>query len=84
MQESHKIDGNEAKRDLDSQEMLCVIFDYAAKIANERKLDNQPLLLADMGRELVVSDRCSVWCSTVREASCIPGWRTVLLLSACR
>lgn len=61
LQESHKIDGNEAKRDLDSQEMLCVIFDYAAKIANERKLDNQLLLLADMGRELVVSDRCSVW-----------------------
>ncbi|GGI45509.1 hypothetical protein GCM10008018_12520 [Paenibacillus marchantiophytorum] len=49
------------KEDLDPQEMLRVIFDYAAKIANERVLDNLLLLMADMGREMIVSDRCTVW-----------------------
>lgn len=49
------------KRDLDPQEMLRVIFDYAAKIANERILDNVLMLMADMGREMIVSDRCTVW-----------------------
>ena len=41
--------------------MLRVIFDYAAKIANERILDNVLMLMADMGREMIVSDRCTVW-----------------------
>lgn len=49
------------KKDLDSQDMLRVIFDYASKIANERKLDHLLMLMADMGREMVVSDRCTVW-----------------------
>jgi HD-GYP domain-containing protein (c-di-GMP phosphodiesterase class II) len=49
------------KHDLDPQEMLRVIFDYAAKIANERNLDNVLMLMADMGREMIVSDRCTVW-----------------------
>ncbi|KRF43387.1 HD domain-containing phosphohydrolase [Paenibacillus sp. Soil787] len=49
------------KRDLDPQEMLRVIFNYAAKIANERILDNVLMLMADMGREMIVSDRCTVW-----------------------
>ncbi|WP_261301911.1 HD domain-containing phosphohydrolase [Paenibacillus andongensis] len=49
------------KRDLDPQEMLRVIFDYAAKIANERTLDHVLMLMADMGREMIVSDRCTVW-----------------------
>jgi HD-GYP domain-containing protein (c-di-GMP phosphodiesterase class II) len=49
------------KRDLDPQEMLRVIFDYAAKIANERSLDHVLMLMADMGRDMIVSDRCTVW-----------------------
>ncbi|UKS24069.1 HD domain-containing protein [Paenibacillus sp. HWE-109] len=49
------------KVDLDPQEMLRVIFDYAAKIANERVLEKVLLLMADMGREMIVSDRCTVW-----------------------
>lgn len=52
---------SQLKRDLDPQEMLRVIFDYAAKIANERILDNVLMLMADMGREMIVSDRCTVW-----------------------
>lgn len=61
MREGYETEGLRLKRDLDSQEMLRVIFDYAAKIANERRLDTLLLLMADMGREMVVSDRCTVW-----------------------
>ncbi|MCU6794757.1 HD domain-containing protein [Paenibacillus sp. WQ 127069] len=49
------------KKNLEPEEMLLVIFDYAAKIANERRLDHLIMLMADMGREMVVSDRCTVW-----------------------
>jgi len=49
------------KRDLEPQEMLRVIFDYAAKIANERNLDSVLMLMADMGRDMIISDRCTVW-----------------------
>ncbi|MCZ8512052.1 HD domain-containing protein [Paenibacillus filicis] len=61
MYESHEIQEVKVKQDLDPQEMLRVIFDYAAKIANERRLDNLLMLMADMGREMIVSDRCTVW-----------------------
>jgi HD-GYP domain-containing protein (c-di-GMP phosphodiesterase class II) len=49
------------KKDLTPEEMLRVIFDYAAKIANERLLDRVLMLMADMGREKIVCDRCTVW-----------------------
>ncbi|MFD0698614.1 HD domain-containing phosphohydrolase [Paenibacillus sp. GCM10027628] len=49
------------KKDLEPQEMLRIIFDYAAKIANERILDHVLMLMADMGRDMIVSDRCTVW-----------------------
>ena len=49
------------KRDLNPEEMLKLIFDYTAKIANERKMDKLLMLMADMGRELIVADRCSLW-----------------------
>lgn len=49
------------KKDLTPGEMLKVIFDYAGKIANEKNLNKLLMLMADMGRELIVSDRCTVW-----------------------
>ncbi|MEF3302742.1 HD domain-containing phosphohydrolase [Paenibacillus sp. GYB003] len=49
------------KHDLEPEELLGVILDYAAKIANERHLDNVLMLMADMGKQIVVSDRCTVW-----------------------
>ncbi|KPV59039.1 histidine kinase [Paenibacillus sp. A3] len=61
MYEAHDKEERQAKEDLEPQEMLRVIFDYAAKICNERKLDRLLMLMADMGREMVVSDRCTVW-----------------------
>ena len=45
------------RQDLTPDEMLKLIFDYAGKISNEKKLDNLIVLMADMGRELVVSDQ---------------------------
>ncbi|MNI04888.1 Cyclic di-GMP phosphodiesterase response regulator RpfG [compost metagenome] len=49
------------KQDLDPQTMLRIIFDYASKIANERNLEHVLMLMADMGRDMIVSDRCTVW-----------------------
>jgi HD-GYP domain-containing protein (c-di-GMP phosphodiesterase class II) len=49
------------KEDLTPEQMLGVIFDYTAKIAGEKKLQNVLVLMANMGREMVVSDRCTVW-----------------------
>jgi len=41
--------------------MLRIIFDYTAKIAEEKSLDNMLLLMADMGRDMIVCDRCTLW-----------------------
>jgi HD-GYP domain-containing protein (c-di-GMP phosphodiesterase class II) len=59
--ETHQLGIKKLKKDLQPQEMLRVIFEYAAKIANERRLDHLLMLMADMGREMIVSDRCTVW-----------------------
>lgn len=44
-----------------AEELLRAIFDCMAKIANERDLDNLLVRLADMGRDLITADRCTVW-----------------------
>ncbi|RIX48583.1 HD domain-containing protein [Paenibacillus nanensis] len=49
------------KKELTPEEMLRTIFDYTAKIANEKNLESVLILMANMGRELVVADRCAVW-----------------------
>jgi HD-GYP domain-containing protein (c-di-GMP phosphodiesterase class II) len=49
------------QEDMNSEQMLHIIFDYAAKIANEKSLQKVLLLMANMGREMIVADRCSVW-----------------------
>jgi HD-GYP domain-containing protein (c-di-GMP phosphodiesterase class II) len=61
LHEAHDIELQRIKKDLEPEKMLSVIFEYAAKIANERKLDNLLMLMADMGREMIVADRCTVW-----------------------
>lgn len=50
-----------AHRELTPEQMLKVIFGYAEKIANERDLKRLLMLMADMGKEMVVADRCAVW-----------------------
>ncbi len=61
MHEAYDLELDRIKKDLTPEEMLKVIFEYTAKIANERTLDNVLMLMANMGREMIVSDRCSVW-----------------------
>ena len=46
---------------LSSEELLEVIFGYFERVSKERSLDNVLLLLADLGRELIDADRCTVW-----------------------
>ncbi len=43
------------------EELLQVIFKYVVQIANERNVDKLLVSLADMGRDLVSADRCTVW-----------------------
>lgn len=57
----HGIETERIKQELTPEEMLHVIFDYASKIANERNLDKLLMLMADMGKTMVVADRCTVW-----------------------
>ncbi|WP_051321552.1 HD-GYP domain-containing protein [Chrysiogenes arsenatis] len=49
------------RRELTPDEMLKLIFEYVAKISNEKQVDNLLVLMADLGRQLVVADRCTLW-----------------------
>ena len=40
---------------------LKLLFEYAGKITDEKRLDNLLQLMADLGRQLVVADRCTIW-----------------------
>ncbi|MFZ5352096.1 MAG: HD domain-containing phosphohydrolase [Bacillota bacterium] len=50
-----------SQENLTVDQILKLIFGYASKIANERKMDNILMLIADMGRDLIQSDRCTMW-----------------------
>jgi putative nucleotidyltransferase with HDIG domain len=50
-----------SKQELTPENLLRIIFDYTAKIANERNLNDVLVHMADMGREMIVADRCTVW-----------------------
>jgi len=43
------------------EQMLRLIFDYTAKIANEKCLDQLLRMMADMGRNMIGADRCTLW-----------------------
>jgi len=49
------------KKEWSSEDLLRIIFDYTAKITSERNLNAVLVHMADMGRELILSDRCTVW-----------------------
>ena len=40
---------------------LHIILNYISKIANERDVDKLLILLADMGRDLIGADGCTLW-----------------------
>lgn len=52
---------NGFRNELSSEEMVKLIFDFAGRIGNEKKLQELLKLMANLGRELIVADRCSVW-----------------------
>jgi hypothetical protein len=43
------------------EELVKTIFSYVGRIAAERDIDQLLILLADMGRDLISADRCTVW-----------------------
>lgn len=43
------------------EHLLKTIFDYAAKVAGEREFNRLLDLIADMGKELIRCDRCTIW-----------------------
>lgn len=49
------------KDELNPEQLLRLIFSYIEKITNARDLDKILMLMADMGKEMVRSDRCAVW-----------------------
>ncbi|WP_046179502.1 HD-GYP domain-containing protein [Domibacillus tundrae] len=54
-------DNGSVQRELSAEEMLEIILNYAAKISGENDLDTLLILMAEMGRELVRADRCTLW-----------------------
>ncbi|RLD30852.1 MAG: hypothetical protein DRI73_09830, partial [Bacteroidetes bacterium] len=52
---------NSKTKNTGADELLKTIFQYVVKIANERDVDKLLVNLADMGRDLVSADRCTVW-----------------------
>jgi len=61
----HDVENNIARpkmrRELSADEKLKVIFTYVSIIANEPRLDKLLQVMADLGRELIVADRCTLW-----------------------
>ncbi|WP_370636220.1 HD domain-containing phosphohydrolase [Cohnella sp. CFH 77786] len=49
------------KEELSPEQLLKIIFEYTAKIASETELKRVLVLMANMGREMILSDRCTVW-----------------------
>ncbi len=48
-------------RDLDANEILELIFIYLTEVSSYREANDIIMVLADMGRALTSSDRCTVW-----------------------
>jgi response regulator RpfG family c-di-GMP phosphodiesterase len=49
------------KSELTSEETVEIVFSYISKITTVKNLDKQLMLMADLGRELIRADRCTVW-----------------------
>ena len=47
--------------DLGDGEVAALLFEYMPKIAAEHKTDSLLVLMADLGRQIVQADRCSLW-----------------------
>ena len=49
------------KNDLTPEQLLKIIFGYIGRIARQKDIEQLLLLLADMGRDIICADRCTVW-----------------------
>lgn len=49
------------RKELEPSQILEMLFDYVARISKENSVDSILMLLADLGRELVAADRCTLW-----------------------
>ncbi|KIL49088.1 HD domain-containing phosphohydrolase [Jeotgalibacillus campisalis] len=55
------LSGNKKLTELQAEEILEIMFDFAAKIAHENNLNKLHLLMADLGKKLIQADRCTLW-----------------------
>ena len=51
----------ENSTDLGDSKVAALLFEYMPKIAAEHKTDSLLVLMADLGRQIVQADRCSLW-----------------------
>ena len=51
----------EIATDIGDGEVAALLFEYMPKIAAEHKTDSLLVLMADLGRQIVHADRCSLW-----------------------
>jgi len=49
------------KKALTPEQLLDIIFHYVSLIASEKDLDRLLLIMADLGRDLILADRCTLW-----------------------
>lgn len=52
---------NAEYKDLTAEELAKTLFQYTAKIAEERNPKELIMLMNDLGKEILVSDRCTLW-----------------------
>jgi len=61
MNHQKEIVNKEVLKDLQPDRILAIIFEYMSKVSMENDLEKLLMILADLGKKLVVADRCSVW-----------------------
>lgn len=52
---------NDKRTNTSEQNLIPIILNYISRIANERDVDTLLTLFADMGRDLIGADRCTLW-----------------------
>ncbi|GHV03719.1 hypothetical protein AGMMS50229_03530 [Campylobacterota bacterium] len=56
-----EFESGQFRKELEPSQMLEVLFDYVARISKEKEIDKILMLMADLGRKLIVADRCTLW-----------------------
>lgn len=56
-----QVEEQKYKKDLTPKEMLRVIFDFVNQTTDNKTVEEVLILMANMAREILVADRCTVW-----------------------